>query len=238
MSTDGASAASRPLLAGLIALGAGLLVLGLAVPRVAAWGTALSDRAAASIALSQGQALAPAALADARQRYAQALSFHGDPKLALDLARFDLRAWYAGDSEALAAAHAHLREAAALSPNDAFIWSQLAHVALRRRAPVEETAAYLRLSRLTGRFEASSMLLRMRTALPIWDELPEDIRSGVSADMARLGAETKLRKSLYRPYVSLGYKERAIFLTEAFETPGDRSRFNSQIMKYAGERRF
>lgn len=237
MSTDEASATPRPLLAGLVALAAGLLVAGLALPRVAAYGVALSDGAAASIALAEARGLPADALDDARRRYAQALSLHGDAQLALDLARFDLRAADAGDGEALAAAHAHLRDAASRSPNDAFIWSQLAHVAQLRGAPVDETAAYLRLSRLTGRFEAPAMLLRVRTALPLWNELPEDIRGGVAADMARLGGEPYLRRSLYAPYLSLGLAERAIFLEEAFATRSERGRFRSQIRKYAGERR-
>lgn len=237
MSTDEPSAAPRPLLAGLAALAAGLLVAGLALPRVAAYGVALSDGAAVSIALAEGRGLPADALSDARRRHAQALSLHGDAQLALDLARFDLRAADAGNGEALAAAHAHLREAASRSPNDAFIWSQLAHVAQLRGAPIDETAAYLRLSRLTGRFEAPAMLLRVRTALPLWSELPEDIRGGVAADMARLGGDPRLRKVLYAPYLSLGLAGRAIFLENAFETEGQRSRFRSQIRKYAGERR-
>ena len=237
MSTDEASAAPRPLLAGLVALAAGLLVAGLALPRVAAYGVALSDGAAASIALAEARGLSPDALSDARRRYGQALSLHGDAQLALDLVRLDLRAAEEGDGEALAAAYRHLRAAATHSPNDALIWSQIAHTALLRGAPVDEIAGYLRLSRLIGRFQASAMLLRVRTALPLWNELPEEIRDGVATDMARLGGDPALRKSLYAPYVSLGFAERAIFLENAFAAEAQRSRFRSQILKYVGARR-
>jgi hypothetical protein len=225
MSTEGAG--PRPLLAGLTALGIGLFVAALALPRTAAHG----------VLLPVAQERAPGALADARSRHARALSLHGDAPLALALARLDLRAAAEGDGGALAAADRHLRAAAAHSPNDALIWSELAHTALLRGAPLEETAAFLRLSRLTGRFEASAMLLRVRTALPLWNGLPEEVRSGVMADMARLGADPALRKSLYAPYVSFGFAERAIFLEHAFETDAQRGRFRSQILKYAGERR-
>ena len=216
-----------PLFTGLVALGVGLLIAGLALPRAAAY----------SVVLPQGQYIALEALADARSRHARALSLYGDAQLALDLVRLDLRAAEEGDGEALAAAYRHLRAAATHSPNDALIWSQIAHTALLRGAPVDEIAGYLRLSRLIGRFQASAMLLRVRTALPLWNELPEEIRDGVATDMARLGGDPALRKSLYAPYVSLGFAERAIFLENAFAAEAQRSRFRSQILKYVGARR-
>lgn len=237
MSTDEASPAPQRRWPVFVFLAAGLFTAALAVPRVIAYGIAAGDGGHAAAILADGGALSPAALADARTRYARALRAHpSDGGLALALARLDRRA-AAADPKALDAARAHLRQAAARSPNDAFVWSLLAHTALKRGAPVEEVAGYLRLSRLTGRFEASSMLLRMRTALPLWQRLPGDLREGASRDMARLGADPKLRRSLYGPYVSLGYAERALFLDHAFAGKSERGRFRSQILKYTRQRR-
>ncbi|MDZ4379869.1 MAG: hypothetical protein U0942_00840 [Parvibaculum sp.] len=237
MSTDEASPAPRRRWPALVVLAAGLFTCALALPRVIAYGVAAGDGGRAAAVLADGGPLTPAALADARVRYARALAVHpSDAALALALARLERRA-AADDPEALDAARAHLRQAAAHAPNDAFVWSLLAQTAFERGAPVEEIGGYLKLSRLTGRFEASSMLLRMRTALPLWERLPEDQRDGAARDMARLGADPKLRRSLYGPYVSMGYAERALFLDHAFAGKSERGRFRSQILKYTRERR-
>lgn len=237
MSTDEASPAPRRRWPVFVVLAAGLFICALAVPRVIAYGFAAGDGGRAAAVLADGGHLSPAALADARVRYARALAIHpSDAALALALARFERRA-AVDDPEALDAARAHLRQAAAHAPNDAFVWSLLAQTAFERGAPVEEVAAYLRLSRLTGRFEASSLLLRVRTALPLWERLPDDLREDAARDMARLGADPKLRRALFAPYLSLGYAERALFLDHAFADGGARSRFRSQILKYTRERR-
>lgn len=237
MSTDKASPAPRRRWPVFVVLAAGLFICALALPRVIAYGFAAGDGGRAAAVLADGGPLSPAALADARVRYARALAIHpSDAALALALARLERRA-AADDPEAPDGPRAHLRQAAAHAPNDAFVWSLLARTAFERGAPVEEVAGYLRLSRLTGRFEASSMLLRVRTALPLWERLPEDMRDGAARDMARLGADPKLRRSLYGPYLSMGYAERALFLDHAFADASARSKFRSQILKYTRERR-
>ena len=237
MSTDEASPAPRRRWPVFVVLAAGVFICALALPRVIAYVFAAGDGGRAAAALADGGPISPAARAGARARYARALAIHpSDAALALALARLERRA-AADDPDALDAARTYLRQAAAHAPNDAFVWSLLARTTFERGAPVEEIAGYLRLSRLPGRFEASSMLLRVRTALPLWERLPDDLREGTTRDMARLGADPKLRRSLYGPYVSMGYAERALFLDHAFADGGARSRFRSQILKYTRQRR-
>jgi len=84
------------------------------------------------------------------------------------------------------------------------------------------------------------MLLRVRTALPLWERLPEDQREGAARDMARLGADPKLRREpSTAPVLSrLGVCRSArVFLDHAFADGGARSKFRSQILKYTRERR-
>jgi len=231
MSTEEASPASRRRWPAFIVLAAGLFACALALPRVIAYGFAAGDGGRAAAVLADGGPLSPAALADARARYARALAVHpSDAALALALARLERRA-AADDPQALEAARAHLRQAAAHAPNDAFIWSLLAKTAFERGAPVEEVAAYLRLSLFTGRFEASSMLLRVPVALAYWEALPEDRKADMARDMRRLAGEGKLLHQTLDLYLGLSYAGRAVFLDEAFASPRERRAFRVRVLQ-------
>ncbi|MEQ8268817.1 MAG: hypothetical protein RH982_16605 [Parvibaculum sp.] len=215
------------------ALAAGLVLLALAVPRAAAYGL-IADRGGAA---ALQPALSPQALEAARGRYREALSWHpSDGGLALDLARLDLRA-PAGEGEALSAAVAHLRQAAARTPNNALVWSLLAEAETKRAADPEAVVEALRMSRFTGRFEASSLVLRSSVALTGWSWLPDDLRDNARRDLARLAGEPRLRRDMIRMYVALGYGARAVLLDQAFAADGDRERFKRQVLSRAGERR-
>lgn len=237
MSTEQPSAGQRWLVPGA-ALAAGLLIMALAIPRVAAYGVIASDRGLAAAALNSGAGLPSEVLGAARERYGTAHSLHpSDGGIALALARLDLRARPREGDPSLAEAVAHLRAAAAAKPNDAFVWSQLARTALLAGAAPDEAAAYLHLSRLTGRFEASSLLARLPVALAYWDGLPPDLREGTVADLRRIWNEPRLRTRLINLYLGLGYPARAVLLRETFEDDRDRDRFTRWVLKRAGQPR-
>lgn len=228
MSTEDGSTGRR-FVAGA-ALAAGLLIVALALPRTAAYGMLAMDGGRAGAALDAGRVLPPEALAGARSRYASALAvLPSDGEIATDLARLDLRA------AALDDAAAHFAHAARHTPNNTLVWSRLARTAQLRGEAPETVAGYLRLSRLTGRFEASGLLMRLPAGLAYWDTLPEEIREYTRADLRRLWSEPKLRREMIRMYISLGYRERAILLGETFDKDSDRARFQRQVLSRAGE---
>lgn len=228
MSTEDGSTGRR-FVAGA-ALAAGLLIVALALPRTAAYGMLAMDGGWAGAALDSGRVLAPEALAEARSRYASALAvLPSDGEIATDLARLDLRA------AALDDAAARFAQAAHQTPNNTLVWSRLARTAQLRGEAPETVAGYLRLSRLTGRFEASGLLMRLPAALAYWDKLPAETKEDAIRDLKRLAGETRLRREMIRMYISLSYAERAILLGETFDKDGDRVRFQRQVLSRAGE---
>ncbi len=228
MSTEDGSTGRR-FVAGA-ALAIGCLIVALALPRTAAYGMLALDGGQAGAALDAGRVLPPEVLAGGRGRYASALAvLPSDGDIATDLARLDLRA------AALDDAAVHFAHAARHTPNNTFVWSRLARTAQLRGEAPEAVAGYLRLSRLTGRFEASSLLMRPQAALAYWDKLPAETKEDAIRDLRRLAGETRLRRDMIRMYISLGYRERAILLGEAFDKDGDRVRFQRQVLSRAGE---
>ena len=212
----------------------GLFTISLAVPRVLAYGVIARDAGQAPTALANGSRLSSEAIEQARRAYRNALAVHrSDGQIARDLARFDLLALKDGDGAALLDASSHLRSAAALMPNNAFVWSLLARTAQRRQVPVDEIIAFLRLSKLTGRFEASSMLLRVHVAMLIWKDVPPDLQRDIRQDVGRLTPKGQLLHLLFRVYLALPYDARATFLDVIFDTPARRRLFLRRIVEWA-----
>ncbi|WP_421866567.1 hypothetical protein [Parvibaculum sp.] len=222
-------------LSSIVALLAGFFLVACSLPAVIGQAIALADGGAAAAVLRSGAALSDDDLAVARKRYGRATRWQPlDSDLAFALARLDLRAGLAGDDAALQVALGHFRGAAALAPNYAFVWSQLARAAAAQDAPAGEVASYLRLSYLLGRFEAPSMLARTPVAIAYWDELPEEQREATRQDLRRLYPERRFIQGLGEIYLSLGYRERVIFLDAAFEDADQRRRFVRYVLSAAG----
>ncbi|MBC7077766.1 MAG: hypothetical protein H5T92_05600, partial [Synergistales bacterium] len=158
-----------------------------------------------------------------------------DDSIARQLGRLNLRiqdGLDASDSDAAsAAAVQYLRQAASHAPNRAFTWSLLAHSAAQAGGLDDTFLRYFRLSVLTGRFEASSILLRSSIALSHWDDLPDEVRAYARQDLRRLWADRHLLNELIRFYLSRNYQEREIILQESFDSDVDRRFFKQVLLK-------
>lgn len=161
----------------------------------------------------------------ARRGYEVALEAdRSNVSYALSLGRLDLRAGQ------IAQAEGHLKNAVALAPNDAFVWTELARLAQLRREPEAKAAEYLKLSWLTGPYELSSLIARPKVALSYWDELSPDLRERTGADIRRMWDDKDLRWYLRPLYLSLSYEERARFLDAGFSDQAERRAFLRQVL--------
>lgn len=230
MSTDRRLARPRFLTAGIAGL-SGVLLCTLAVPRVAATAIIDADGGAVLEALHSGDPLREEQRVAGIDRLARAQAFRpGDGDIALDMARLELSRTETDPDRA----RRYLERAASLTPNNSIVWSLLARLEASQGASVADVSAYLNLSHLTGRFEWSSILVRIPAELAYWDELDARGCDRAVRDMRRMTDNREFMRSLVPVYLRLGYKERAILLREAFPDSTRKKFFLKTALRAAG----
>lgn len=211
------------------AFAAGLVLIAIAVPRIAGH-AALLPAAAATRAIDEGTPLSLAEVEQAYKAYGVALSWlPGDPAIRRDRARLSRRiAAMAEHAEgapdkALAGRQAEalddLRLAAAASPGDGFTWALLADAELQGGAGLEEVAPYLRLAHLTAPRRASAVLIRFGIVMRHWRDADDGMRAAAMEDLPVLWSRGHVRARLVRDYVSAGFEARAAFRDKLAENP-------------------
>lgn len=229
--TDGPDVKRNPL-GWLVPLAAGLVIVALAAPRLYAYTLLALEAPGVTNALRTGHALAPTDLSSAREHYGEALAvLPGDDGIARDLGRLDLRASVNAGDEPMMSALAHIRQAAGDAPNSAFNWTLLAYATQLGGGEREDFLRYLRLSTLTGPYEASSMLLRAKMTLPLWQDLPEETRRDATRDIRRMWSDRRFRDRMMTFYLSRNYRERAVILAVGFEDDRERALFERLLLR-------
>ncbi|HEY4344550.1 MAG TPA: hypothetical protein VGN05_09415 [Parvibaculum sp.] len=196
-------------------------------------------------ALKAGAPLSPEALSRARAAYLKALRvLPGAAELQQNLGRLELRRADApgltaeAREDILSDASDRFMRAIDAAPARAFPWSLAAFANAQLSAEPGQTASFLRYSYFLGPQEASSILLRARVALPLWDQLPDDIRADAARDLERLWLEPGLRALLAALYLDNGPSARAEIRRAILATQDDRQAFDKLLREVvaSGER--
>lgn len=208
------------LVQGGVCLIAGLVLVLLAVPRIAAFGIVAPWSGIVPPALQSGASLTEAELLAARESYAAAIAFlPGEAQLQRDHARLSRRI-SPGDEDVSRG----LRAAAAAAPDQGFIWALLADSCVSQ-SPLRECAGYLRLSGLVAPHEASSMLFRSRLILRHWGDTDDELRAQARRDVRNLWESWTMRRSLARLYLQLDPPRRLLFRSWVLAGENDWKRF-------------
>jgi len=240
--TEARAAAGTKVLA-LGVFGVGLLLVALAAPRVAAYGSVARWSSLVPEALNDRTVeVDPQRFVGARSDYCEAAELLSDDALlGQECARLAMRIADTTPDDAEAArllgeAKASLKAAAAKAPDRAFLWSLLAAVEGETSAPGDRIALLLRTSYLTGPQEPSSITLRPRIALKYWDAMPDDIRADAGKDIRAMWLNWDLSHELQRIYLASDFRRRAIIRNYALLTKGDRQMFDDRLRAIVGIR--
>jgi hypothetical protein len=209
----------------LIAGCAGLLLVVLAVPRVAGHAMLLPHGAVRE-ALDRGTAVKTVRLEAAHAALARAGAWlPSDAAISRDRARVARRLARLTENpetsdRLMNAAALDLRAAAAAAPADGFTWVLLADTELAAGKPVEEVLPSLRLARLTAPRRASAILLTHGIVMRHWEAMPEEMRTHGMADAVAFWRQAPYRPFLLQTYLDAGFEARAAFRQElAIENP-------------------
>lgn len=130
---------------------------------------------------------------------------------------------------ALQSAAGFFRRAMAAAPARAFPWSLQAGTEADLKADPARIANLLRYSSYLGRYEASSILIRANTALPIWDQLPTDIQDAVRGDLRNMWMYHVLRDDLISLYVGSEIAQRSVIRHAALLSDEEQQNFNYHL---------
>lgn len=223
----------------LIAGGAGLLLLVLALPRIAGHATLLPHGAVRE-ALDRGTAMEPARAEAAHAALTRAGAWlPGDAAIARDRARVARRLARLSDGpetsdRLIDAAVADLRAAAATAPADGFTWALLADTELAAGKPVEAVLPALRLARLTAPRRASTILLTHGIVMRHWDAMPGEMRAYATDEILQLWRRGALRPLLVETYLDAGFAARAAFRARLGEEPRALQQFDRALSDAVG----
>ncbi len=188
----GSSGRRRPRLAAVVALLAGVALLGLAVPRVVAAGLVLPHETLVA-RLAAGESLVLPELAPAIRAHEAALDWHASARLYQRLGQLRLAAARATTLEAErrrlreAAARAH-EAAVARNPALGYAWFQLAVLRLELDGPGPAFARAFARSVAVAPAAPAPLFARVRLGLGAWPRLDPDSRRLLGAQVA-LAAE-------------------------------------------------
>ena len=231
MSTERLSQSGR--LTGGVALIVSVAMTVLAASQAYNYSTLLAASDQLQQKLQSGDAMSADEMASNLAVYRLAISRLPDDALLLqDLGRLELRMTNAegvGDDArrtALQSASGYFRRAMAAAPARAFLWSLQALTEVDLNADPARIVNLLRYSSYLGRYEASSILIRAKVALPLWDQLPADIQNGVRGDLRMMWRYHALRDDLIDLYFESEIAKRSIIRHAALLSEKESQNFN------------
>lgn len=206
MSTDQHFSAVR--FAGAAAFGFGLVLVGLAMPRLQGYFTFARLPSGIDVALASGRDISEEELTKAIEISREALeALPADAALNEMLGRLYLRAagQAASDSEsralALRGATASITQALRHAPARGFDWSLAALLRSEANDPWETIEPFWRNSLYLAPHEASSILIRARLAAHYWTHMSQDLQGGAARDFSEMWQIPQFRREVITIYI-------------------------------------
>lgn len=225
-------------LVAVLACGMGVFLLFLSVPRVLTFAYLAKMPPQVTRALKVGVTFPQAMLSEAESGYADAaFILPGDGLIQQDLGRLVLRQaellreFPDQRQEMLLAISSHFRASIAAAPSRAFPWVLEAYVRMEMSAPPEEVSDLLRMSYFLGPHEGSNLLLRMRVACRMWEQLDADVQDYMRDDFREIWRYTAFRRQLIEIYLDASLPVRSIIRGAILNNEQDKHYFNSLLLK-------
>lgn len=229
----------------VLALVAGIALIGIAVPRAVGY-VMIAPSVHVRDSIDGGRALERDALIEAYDDYGRAAGWlPGDATIhrysALIAYRLQSQAGGAesenaafGGGKLIAEAVVHLREAVSVAPGKSISWALLADAELKAGAAPGDVVEMLRLSWYTGLTRPSAGIVRSRVVFANWGDMPDDIRSHALSDFEGLWKIRDLRPRLLNIYIDSDLRARAAMRERLAQTPGALTAFDRLIRSILG----
>lgn len=235
MTTPEARGAYGPLKrfkAALPAMVIGLILIGLAVPRVMAHAFILDAHDLVDTELLPP--IEPYPAVDVA-RAVRAIGWQPkDSQLQMELGRRLMRLRDAAHDDIAAArelprASDAFADGAAAAPNRTELWCYLALARNAEGASAEELAPALRLTYLTGPYSSSCALQRVSLIVSHWPGLPLDLQDRAGREIQLLWKTAPFRRPLIQAYLGMDFAERSLVRRFVFASPGDAAAFDAAL---------
>jgi hypothetical protein len=210
----------------------GLILIGLAVPRVVAQVSILDVHDLVDAELLPLTDPDPAVDV---ARAARAVSWQSkDSQLQMELGRRLMRLPDIALDDAvgvreLPRASDAFADGAAAAPNRTELWCYLAMARNAEGAPAKELAPILRLTYLTGPYSSSCALQRVSLIVGHWSGLPLDLQDRAGREIQLLWKTAPFRRPLVQTYLGMDFAERSLVRRFVFASPDDAAAFDAAL---------